>query len=83
MIGRLADRREALVARSVAQRARLSAQLEPVARKLATVDRVTSGFRSHPILAGCAVGALSLLGPGRLLSWGLRLAPLYALLAAF
>jgi hypothetical protein len=83
MIGRLADRREALVARSLAQRARLLEQFAPVGRRLATVDRVTTGLRSHPILAGCAVGALALVGPGTLLRWGMRIAPLYALLAAF
>jgi hypothetical protein len=82
MTGRLAERRAALVTLSIAQRTRLSDQLAPVARKLATVDRVTSGLRSHPLLAGCAVGAISLLGPGRLLRWSFRLAPLYALLAA-
>jgi hypothetical protein len=82
MIGRLADRREALVSRSVAQRSRLAEELAPAARKLATVDRVTAGLRSHPILAGCAVGALALVGPGKLLRWSVRLAPLYALLAA-
>jgi hypothetical protein len=83
MTGRLAERRAALVTLSIAQRARLSDQFSPVARNLATVDRVTSGLRSHPIPAACAVGALSLLGPRRLLRWSLRLAPLYALLAAF
>jgi hypothetical protein len=82
MIRRLAGRREALVLRSVAQRARLAQQLAPVARKLATADRVTSALRSHPILAGCAVAALALLGPRRLLRWSLRLTPLYGLLAA-
>jgi hypothetical protein len=82
MIGRLAGRREALVARSAAQRLRLSGQFAPFGRKLATVDRVTAGLRSYPVLAGCAVGALALVGPGKLLHWTLRIAPLYALLAA-
>jgi hypothetical protein len=80
IIRTLQRRREALVLRSTAQRARLSAGLAPVARKLAAADRFTAAVRAHPVMAGIAATGLALVGGRRLVRWALRIAPLYALL---
>jgi hypothetical protein len=77
----LQDRREALVLRSTLLRLRMSLQMAPAARKLATVDRVVATLRSHPIAAGVALTGLALIGPSTLFRCALRIAPLYSLLA--
>lgn len=79
MLAELARRREALRARSSAQREALAQAAAPFTGKLATLDRVTQALRSHPVVAGLAVGALALLGPRRLLNWALRALSMAAL----
>jgi hypothetical protein len=80
IIRKLQRRREALVVRSTVRRARLSAQLAPVARKLAAADRLVAVVQAHPLMAAIAATGLALIGGRRLLRWALRIAPLYALL---
>lgn len=75
----LAQRREALVARSAACRAEIASGLEPFARKLAIADRAVAALRSHPVLAGIAATALAIIGPRTLLRWTLRALPVYSL----
>ena len=81
MIRELKDRREALVARSAVQRARISAQLAPAARRLAAADRFAATLRAHPVIAVIAATGLALIGPRKLLRWAVRVAPIYSLLA--
>jgi hypothetical protein len=83
VIGRLrelARRKQALAARSAAQRATLAAALQPVASRLAMLDRIVQSVRQRPVLVAAAAVALVLLGPRRLLPWALRAAPFIALL---
>ena len=83
MIGRLrelAQRKQALAARSAAQRAEIAAALQPVAGRLAALDRIVQAVRRRPLLFSVAALALVLLGPRRLLPWALRAAPFLALL---
>lgn len=77
---RLQARREALVARSAAQRAHITAALAPAVRKLATADRLVATLRAHPMVTGAAAAGLILIGPHNVLRWTLRLAPFYSLL---
>ena len=76
----LAQRKQALAARSAAQRAALAAQLQPAAGRLAALDRIVQAVRQRPLLFSAAAVALVLLGPRRLLPWSLRAAPFVALL---
>ena len=83
MIGRLrelARRKQALAARSAAQRAALAAALQPAASRLVMLDRIVQVVRRRPFLFAAAAVALVLLGPRRLLPWALRAAPFIALL---
>ena len=80
MMRELAQRKQALSARSAAQRAALAAALQPVAGRLATLDRIVQVVRRRPFLFSAAAVALVLLGPRRLLPWALRAAPFIALL---
>lgn len=83
MIGRLrqlAQRKQALAARSQAQRAALAAALRPAAGRLAALDRIVQAVRQRPLLFAAAAVALVLLGPRRLLPWALRAIPFVALL---
>lgn len=75
----LASRRDALIARSRAQRLEIACALEPFTRKLSAVDRTVAAVRAHPVVAGIAAGALALLGPRTLLRWAARLVPVYSL----
>ncbi len=77
---RLAQRRQALVERSADYRARIGADLEPLARSLGAADRVVATLRAHPVIATTAAGAIAFMGPRRLLGWAARVVPLYALL---
>ena len=77
---RLAQRRQALVERSADCRARIGADLEPLARKIAVADRAFAALRAHPMIASAAAGAIAFMGPRRLLGWAARVVPLYALL---
>lgn len=83
MIGevrRLARRRHALVAQSAVQRAELAGALQPLAHRLATLDRIVAAVRHRPVALSFAAAALALLGPRRLLHWALRALPFLALL---
>jgi hypothetical protein len=79
-LGRLVQRREALVARSAVQRAAVAAALHPAVRGLAAADRALGALRAHPYIAGIVAAALGYLGPRRLLSWAARALPLASLL---
>jgi hypothetical protein len=79
-LGQLAQRRQALVERSAHYRARIAANLEPLARKIATADRAVATLRAHPVIAAAAAGAVAFMGPRRLLGWAARVLPLYSLL---
>jgi len=80
MLRELAQRKQALAARSAAQRAAIAADLQPVAGRLAALDRIVQAVRQRPFLFSAAAVALVLLGPRRLLPWALRAAPFIALL---
>jgi hypothetical protein len=79
-LGQLAQRRQALVERSAHYRARIAADLEPLARKIAAADRAVATLRAHPVIAAAAAGAVAFMGPRRLLGWAARVLPLYSLL---
>ena len=76
----LVERREALVARSAAQRAEIAAALQPALRRLAAADRVLEALRSHPFVAGIIAAALGYLGPRRIIFWAARALPFVSLL---
>ena len=83
MIGRLrhlAQRKQALAARSEAQRAALAAALRPAASRLAALDRIVQAVRQRPFLVAATAVALVLLSSRRLLPWALRAIPFIALL---
>lgn len=73
------QRREALVERSAAQRAALARAAVPFRSKLAALDRAASAVREHPFLAAMAVGAVLLLGRGKMLRLALRALTAFAL----
>lgn len=82
MNGRLQSleaRRLELVQRSAAQRAALLADVEPLVRKAATVDRLVARVRRYPVVTAVAVGAVALLGTRRIYELAARLLTLYAL----
>jgi hypothetical protein len=78
--GRLARRREALVALSTAQRETVEAALAPAVRGLAAADRALGALRAHPFIAGAIAAALGFFGPRRVLFWAARALPFYSLL---
>ena len=83
MIGRLrqlAKHKQALAARSEAQRAALAAALRPAASRLAALDRIVQAVRQRPFLVAATAVALVLLSSRRLLPWALRAIPFIALL---
>jgi len=80
MLREFAQRKQALAARSAAQRAAIAADLQTVAGTLASLDRIVQAVRQRPFLFSAAAVALVLLGPRRLLPWALRAAPFIALL---
>lgn len=68
----LAERRQALVRRSDAHRARLAATVEGLHREVAiaeTVVTVVRGVRRHRALFGAVAAALLLFGPSRTRRW--------------
>ena len=75
----LEARRLELVHRSAAQRAALFAEVEPLVRRAATVDRLVSRVRQYPVVTAVAVGAVALLGTRRIYELATRLLTLYAL----
>lgn len=75
----LAARREALLARSQAERAAINAAAEPLLRKAAAADRLYSRVRRHPVsvaLIGIAVVAL---GTRKLFNLATRAMAIWAL----
>ena len=75
----LEARRLELVQRSAAQRAALIADVEPLVRKAAAVDRVVARVRQYPVVTAVAVGAVALLGTRRIFELATRVLTLYAL----
>lgn len=76
----LALRREALVAKSAGQRARIALQLAPVARVAGFADRIVSTVRAHPVAFTLAAGLIALRRGRSLLGLLARALPLYSLL---
>ena len=76
----LAQRRQALIQRSTAQRAAILRAAEPIARKAISLDRVVDYVRRYPVAAAAAAGALALVGPRRVFDLGTRALTLYMLL---
>lgn len=76
----LAARREALLARSSAQRARIALQLAPLARVAGFADRIVSSVRAHPVAFTLAAGLIALRRGRSLLALLARALPLYSLL---
>ena len=77
---RLAERREALLALSAAQRARIALQLAPAVRVAGIADRVVSSVRAHPVAFALAAGLIALRRGRSLLGLLARALPLYSLL---
>jgi hypothetical protein len=77
---RLAERRQELVARSVAQRAALVADVGPLISKAAAADRVMTKLRRYPVVIGVAAAGVALLGSRRIFDLASRALTLYALL---
>jgi hypothetical protein len=75
----LAQRREELVARSVAQRNALIAGAAPLAGKAAALDRIAGTLRRYSVVAGAVAGVAALFGSRRLLEIASRLVTLYLL----
>jgi hypothetical protein len=75
----LAQRREELVARSVAQRNALIASAAPLAGAAAALDRIAGTLRRYSVVAGVVAGVAALFGSRRLLEIGSRLVTLYLL----
>lgn len=75
----LEQRRLELVQRSAAQRAALIADVDPLVRKAATVDRLVARVRQYPVVTAVAVGAVALLGTRRIFEAASKLLTLYAL----
>ena len=76
----LAERRQALIARSRAQRADLIYAAQPAAHGLALLDKVSGFVRARPLAVTLGVVALVAFGPRKLVVWGLRVAPLLTFL---
>jgi hypothetical protein len=77
---RLAERREALLALSAAQRARIALQLAPAMRVAGIADRVVSTVRAHPVAFALAAGLIAPRRGRSLLGLLARALPLYSLL---
>jgi hypothetical protein len=75
----LAERREELVARSIAQRDALVAEASPLLHKAAALDRVIGSVRRHPLVSGLATLALLILGSRKLIELGAQALALYGL----
>jgi hypothetical protein len=75
----LAARREALVARSAAQRQAILAAAEPLLRKAGAADRLYSRVRSHPLMVAVIGITVVALGTRKLLSLATRAMAIYAL----
>ena len=76
----LQRRRVELVERSTASRAALLRAAAPIVQKAATVDRIVTALRKHPLVSAVAVGAVAFAGARSLLPWLARALALFALL---
>ena len=76
----LALRREALLARSAAQRDGLTADWEAIVAKTAVADRLVATVRNHPLILGAAAAGVMLLGSRKFFDVTQRLLTLYLLL---
>ena len=79
----LAERRQALIARSREQRADVMFSAQPIARGVNFLDTLAGVVRARPLAVTLAVVALVAFGPRKLLLWGLRVAPLLTFLRRF
>ena len=79
MTGGLVARREALVARSKAQREALVAAAVPLLSKAAAADRLYSRVRRHPVTVALIGITLVALGTRKLFNFAARAMALYAL----
>ena len=79
MSASLAQRRQALVARSAAQRAAIIAAATPLLGKAAAADRIYSRIRRHPVTVTMIGVAVVALGARKLFSIATRVMALYAL----
>jgi len=77
--GKLARRREELVARSAAQRNALIADVEPLLGKAAALDRIVGAVRRHSVIVGVVAGVVTLLGSRKLVDIATHLLTLYML----
>ena len=89
MSGRLKEirqRRLELQVKAAWQRAQLAVVTDDLQHSLAWIDRTIASVRrfvTSPMAIGTGVGALTLIGPGRLMRWGSRLAMLYGFYKRF
>jgi len=75
----LAERREALVARSQKERAAILAAAEPLVRKAAAADRLYLRVRRHPVTVALVGTAVVALGARKLFDLATRVMAIYAL----
>ena len=76
----LALRREALLARSAAQRDGLTADWQAIVTKTAAADRLVATVRNHPLIVSAAAAGVVLLGSRKFFDVTERLLTLYLLL---
>ena len=79
MIRALVARREALVARSAAQRQALMAAAEPLLRKAGAADRLYVRVRRHPVMVAVIGITVAALGTRKLVNLATRAMAIYAL----
>ena len=75
----LAERRQALVARSQAERAAVLAAAQPLLHKAAAADRMLERVRRHPVAVTLIGAAIVFLGSRRLFDLATRAITVYAL----
>ena len=75
----LAARREALVAQSAAQRGAIIANVQPLLRGAATLDRIVGPIRRHPLIAALAATGVALIGSRRIFDLATRAITIYML----
>jgi hypothetical protein len=75
----LAQRRQELIDRSSMQRAALAAEALPLLQKAASLDRVITSVRHHPVVTGLVAAAIVLVGARQVFALGSRALTLYAL----
>lgn len=83
-IAQIVSRREALVVRAAAQRARIAAAASGLRPSLWFANQALRAHqlvKSRPLLVALALGTLALAGPRRALRWGYRGVTLFTLFA--